>query len=198
MPDSESPGGTLTDADLLERSAAGDRAAFDEVVRRHSASVFRLARTLVERQVDAEDLLQQTFLSAWQAARQFRGEASVRTWLLTIARHAAWQLRAKRGREPLDDVPVDQLGLLAGWGQSDPECAAMRNQQRDRVAAAFSALALEDREVLTLRDLEECSGEETASMLELSVAAMKSRLHRARLRLAAELRKEGGRAAQRA
>lgn len=191
MSDAIAEGGELTDGSLLAAASRGDRAAFERLVERHAAHVYRFARTLARGTDDAEDLLQQTFLAAWQAAGQFRGDTSARGWLFTITRHAASRVRTRRGREAIDDTPVDALGLQAGWGQSDPELAAMREERRLRLAAAFATLDGEDQAVLTLRDLEGCSGDETAALLGVSVAAMKSRLHRARLRLAAALRKEG-------
>lgn len=191
MPDALAQGGELTDATLLHAAAAGDRAAFECLVDRHAAHVHRFARTLVRQADEAEDLLQQTFLSAWQAAGQFRGESSARGWLFTIARHAAGRARERHDREAIDDTPIEALGVEAGWGQASPELAAMREEQRRRVAAAFATLDREDQAVLTLRDLEGYSGDETAALLGVGLPAMKSRLHRARLRLAAALRKEG-------
>jgi RNA polymerase sigma-70 factor (ECF subfamily) len=184
----------LSDADLVARSAAGSREAFGVLVTRHQARIFRLARALTPQSHEAEDVLQQTFLAAWQGIRAFRGDASVRTWLLTIARNAAYQRRQVRAREPVDDVPLEELGLEAGWGHADPESLAARAQQRARLDGAFARLPHGDRQVLVLRELEGLSGEETAAMLGIGLAAMKSRLHRARLRLTAELRKEGNRA----
>ena len=188
--------GELDDAELIARAAAGDGDAFAALVARHQGSVYRLARALTDSHEAAEDVLQQTFLSAWQAARGFRREAGVRTWLWTIARNAAFRQRSKRAREPVDHVSLDELGVLAGWGQNDPETLAARAQQRERFEAAFARLPAEDRQVLVLRDLEGCSGEETAVVLGIGLAAMKSRVHRARLRLAAEVRREVPRAAR--
>lgn len=184
------------DAALLARTAAGDRDAFDAIVAGHSASVYRLARALTRDPAAAEDVLQQTFLSAWQAAPQFRGEASVRTWLLTIARHAAQRHRERAAREPVDDTPLEALGIRAGWGGPSPETLLLAAESRDRVAAALASLDADDREVLTLRDLEDVPGETTARLLGLSLAAMKSRLHRARLKLAAALTKESSHASE--
>ena len=191
MPDSHLDPGALTDAALLARAGAGDRRAFDLFVERHQASVFRFARTQVSRPDDGEDLLQQTFLSAWQAAGTFRGDGPARGWLFTITRHAATRLRQRQTREALDDTPVEDLGVQAGWGQSNPEGLAIRHERHTAIASALAALPAEDREILTLRDLEGTSGEEAAALLGVGLAAMKSRLHRARLRLAAELRKGG-------
>lgn len=195
---SDAEAGRLSDLSLLERSAAGDRDAFDAIVARHGASVYRLARLLAPRTDEAEDVLQQTFLAAWKGAARFRGEASARTWLLAIARNAALGFRRRRQREPVAETPLDELGLQAGWGGLDPEALAVAAEHRELLAAGFAALAPEDREVITLRDLEGLSGEETAALLGIGVAAMKSRLHRARMTLAAEVRKEVPRATGRA
>ena len=180
----------LTDEALLARSAEGDRAAFDVLVGRYAASVLRLIRVRVGSPAEAEDVLQQTFLAAWRSAARFRGEARVKTWLFTIARNTAAKARDRAGRAPVADVPLDALGVEAGWGSDDPETIALAAERRDLLRAAFESLDDDAREVLTLRDLEELPGEETAALLGLSLTAMKSRLHRARLRLAAEVRKE--------
>lgn len=188
----------LSDAELLARAAAGDRDAFGWLVERHQASVYRFARTVVTRPADAEDVLQQTFLSAWRAASGFRGEASIRTWLFTIARNTALGLRAREARQPLAELPLEDLGIAAGWGSTDPESAAVAAERRAALSAAFHALDPAEREVLALRDLEGVSGDETATLLGLSVPAMKSRLHRARLALAVRVRQEVSGATRRA
>lgn len=180
----------LSDALLLARAGAADREAFATLVERHQASVFRFARTVVTRPADAEDVLQQTFLAAWRGASRFRGESSVRTWLFTIARNAALGLRAREARWPAAEVPLDELGVAAGWGSADPESVAVAAERRAAFEAALRALEPADREILTLRDLEGLSGDETAGLLGLSLPAMKSRLHRARLALAAKVRQE--------
>lgn len=182
----------LTDPALLARAGAGDRDAFATLVERHQASVYRFARTIVPRPADAEDVLQQTFLAAWRAAPGFRGDASVRTWLFTIARNAALAMRAHDARWTGSETPVEELGLAAGWGSDDPESVAVAAERRAALAAAFEALDPAERQVLTLRDLEGLSGDETAALLGLTLPAMKSRLHRARLALAARVRQEVG------
>ncbi len=187
-----------TDADLVARAAAGDHDAFGVLVARHQASVFRLALVVTHSREAAEDVLQQAFLAAWQALPRFRGDASLRTWLLTITRHAALRGRGVAAREPIDDVPLEALALQAGWGHDGPEDLAIRSEAHATLSRALAALDAEDRTVLTLRELEGLSGEDTAALLGVSVPAMKSRLHRARLRLAAEIRQEGFHAAGRA
>lgn len=189
--------GELTDEALLARTAGGDAAAFDVLVGRHAASVLRLIRFRVGDGA-AEDALQQTFLAAWQSAGRFRGESLVKTWLFTIARHTAARMRQQAVRAPLVDVPIETLGVEAGWGSDDPETIALAGERRELLHAAFASLDDEAREILTLRDLEGLSGDDTAALLGLSLAAMKSRLHRARMTLAARVKGEVRRASRRA
>ncbi|MCU0225832.1 MAG: sigma-70 family RNA polymerase sigma factor [Acidobacteria bacterium] len=182
------------DAELLRRTAAGDRAAFDEVVARHKDAVWRLCRAAAPTRQDAEDALQEAFLSAFRHAGQFRGESSVRTWLLTIARHAALRLSVRAAAAPDPEPDIWALGIDAGWGApEDPEALAIAAQRRDALQRALDALEPADREVIVLRDLEQLDGESAAAVLGLALPAMKSRLHRARLRLAAVLIREGAR-----
>lgn len=190
MPGQESKS-VLTDEELLKRTAAGEREAFDEFVERHQAAVFRFARAATDGPAAAEDVLQETFLAAWRAAGTFQGRSAVRTWLLTIARNQAWHQRERVGRIPVDDVSLSELGAAAGWGDQSPEDGLLRVERRGRLARALAALGPDEREILVLRELEEQTGEETAATLGIGLAAMKSRLHRARLRLAAELRRDG-------
>ncbi|MEQ1690173.1 MAG: RNA polymerase sigma factor [Gemmatimonas sp.] len=175
------------DAGLLRRSASGDTAAFDIIVDAHSTSVSRFLTSLGVN--DLEDALQETFIAAWQSAASFRGTGSVRSWLLSIARNVHRHSLRRRVDEPMEFVSLDALAERAGWG-CDP--AETRRADiaiaRDELEHALAKLPVDEREILVLRELEELSGEETAQLLHLTVPAMKSRLHRARLHLAAVLR----------
>lgn len=185
------PPGKLTpgDAELLRRSAGGDSVAFETFVERHQAAVMRLLLATAANPADAEDALQETFLAAWRSARTFAGTGPARGWILTIARHALHRLYRRRVGEPASHVSLDQLGLEAGWGSDEaPDAFLARLDDRAMLRAALAALPEDDREVLILRDLEELSGEDTARVLGITLQAMKSRLHRARLRLAARLK----------
>ncbi|MGB5266596.1 MAG: sigma-70 family RNA polymerase sigma factor [Polyangiales bacterium] len=179
------------DRDLIARTAAGDRRAFERIVERHAAAVLRLATAVTDDPASAEDVLQQAFLSAYRSAASFRAESSARTWLLTIARNAAYRVRAKRGREDLMDEPLMTLGREAGWGSDDPEALAIAAERRSALTSALQSLSAGDREVLILRDVEGLSGQEAADVLGIKSRALKSRLHRARLRLAGALRAGG-------
>ncbi len=177
--------------ELAARTAAGDANAFRLLVDRHQAAVFRYALALVGRREDAEDVLQDVFLALLRHAAGFRGDASMRTWLLTVTRNSAFRVRGRTARLAEDSVELDELGKAAGWGAADPEQLAIRAQDRTRLQGALEGLGAEDREVIALRELEGMSGAETAEVLGVSLTAMKSRIHRARLRLAAALRQGG-------
>lgn len=177
------------DARLLRRVADGDRAALGELVELHQAAVFRFARALLSDDAAAEDVTQETFVAALKGAHGFRAAGTARGWLLTIARRLALR---QRGRETsTEDEALESLGRAAGWGSpDDPEQSLSGEEQRAAVTRALTRLSSEDREILALRDMEGLTGPETAEALGLGLAAMKSRLHRARLRFAAELRPE--------
>jgi RNA polymerase sigma-70 factor, ECF subfamily len=178
----------------VRRVGSGDRDAFERLVARHEASVFRFLRTLTPDVARAEDALQEAFLAVWKSAASFRGDSAVRTWLFTVARHASERQFRRRAGEPApaDQLPIEDLGVAAGWGrQSNPEETLLHEEQSAAVRRALESLAPDDRRVLVLRDLEGLSAEESAAAMSIGVAAAKSRLHRARLRLAAQLRGEG-------
>jgi RNA polymerase sigma-70 factor (ECF subfamily) len=187
MLDRQESGPITSDRDLITRVGEGDRRAFELLIERHAAAVLRLATALSD-PATAEDAMQQTFLNVYQNAARFRGDASVRTWLLTIARNTAFRLRGKTQREELVEEPLMQLGLDAGWGSDDPEAIAIAAERKGALRKALSLLSAEDREVLVLRDLEGLRGAEAAEVLGVGERALKSRLHRARLRLAVALR----------
>lgn len=176
---------------LLAQAAAGDRAAFTTFAQRHRAAVWRFARVATRRAEDAEDVLQQTFLAAWRAAADARAEGGARAWLFGIARNAVRRQGRRRAGEPDSLESLETLGAQAGFGDEScsPEALAAALEERALLQDALDALDEHEREVIVLRDVEGLSGEEVARVLEIPLAAMKSRLHRARLRLAAQLRR---------
>lgn len=177
----------VSDAEVLRRTAAGDALAFEQLVDRHEAAVLRYIHGLTRDPDRAEDALQETFIAAWRSADSFRGGESARAWLLSIARNCLHRQFRRRVGEPQLHVSLHDLALEAGWG-SEGETLAARIEARDLVEKGFTGLTAEDREVLILRDLEGFTGEEVAEMLGLTLAAVKSRLHRARLRFTGSLR----------
>jgi RNA polymerase sigma-70 factor (ECF subfamily) len=185
----------LDEQALVARAAQGDARAFTTLVEAHRGAVYRFALRLTHDSAAAEDVLQETFLTALQGLGGWRGEGELKRWLLAIARSQVLRRARRRAGQPerfeaLDSV--EALGLAAGWG--DPlEAEALRERlaQRASLEAALARLDETDREVLVLRDVEGLSGEDTAQLAGLTVPAMKSRLHRARLRLVAQVKRGG-------
>ena len=176
------------DTELMRLAAAGDRAAFDQIVDRHAPALLRFARAIAADEPAAEDAVQDGLLGAWRSAASFRGDATVRSWLLAIVRNAVHRQHRRRAAEPAVFEPLEELGVAAGWGQETPETIAIERQSRARLASAIDHLAADDREILLLRDVEGLPGAQVASILGTGLATMKTRLHRARLRLAATMR----------
>ena len=179
------------DVELLRRSAAGDRAAFGSFMDRHAGPVHRFLLSLQANSHDAEDALQECFVAAWRGAGGFDGRASARTWLFTIARNALRRQFRRRAGEPAVHESLETLGLAAGWGSTTD--AASRFEAKQLLEWSLAHLPDEERDVIILRDVHGFSGEEAAQMLDLTVSAMKSRLHRGRLRLMGVLAREEGR-----
>jgi len=173
------------DEQLLTAASLGDRAAFGRFVRKHQAAVYRYLLTAAEG-ADAEDALQEAFVAAWKGAGSYRGGPSARGWLLAIARNALSRAHRRRVGEPATFEALDGLGIEAGWGSGEDVLEGLA--RRDLLGRALAAVPPEDREILVLRELDGLSGEEVAEVLGITLAAMKSRLHRARLRFVAVLR----------
>lgn len=181
-------GAVNSDVELLALTARGDRAAFDQFVSRHEVAVWRVVQALEDDPMRAEDALQETFLAAWRNAASFRGEVSARAWLLSIARHAVFRQHRKRSGEPERVGSLAELGCAAGFGAEPTVDPMDALERRDQILRAFERLSHEDREAIVLRDVAELSAEEAARFAGTSVAAHKSRLHRARLKFAGHLR----------
>jgi RNA polymerase sigma-70 factor (ECF subfamily) len=187
----------ITDAELVQRAQAGGLDAFEWLTSRHEARVYSLALRMLRQEQDAEDVTQQTFLSALENLAGFRGEASFLTWLLRIASHAA--LKIIRKRQGLDTVSLeaeteatDSSGTIphpeyiADWRQS-PEQLVHQHEIQHLLDEALSGLDEKLRLVFLLRDVEGLSIRETAGVLNLSEANVKVRLLRARLQLREQL-----------
>lgn len=177
------------DGELIHRASEGDRLAFEDLVRRHGPAVQRLTRAILGDEAAAQDAAQEALLAAFRGASTWSAQQGpVRPWLLAIARHQAYRLRRRPVAEPLDEAPLLELGVNAGWSEESPEAEVSRAEAREHLSWALAALSAADREVLVLRELEGLSGAQTAAILGLDLAGMKSRLHRARLRLMAAVR----------
>lgn len=174
---------TTSDAEdaLVSSARSGDQEAFDQIVHLHTPRVYRLAYRMLGSAGDAEDCVQETWLSVWRHLHSFRGEARLSTYLYRVTTNAAlMQLRRKRGREE----PLEAVGDIADRTIDRPDERAVRSDARRAVRLALAQINPEQRAPLVLREFEGLSYEEVADVLGLSVSAVKSRLHRARLTLA--------------
>ncbi len=177
------------EAVLLSRLQAGDRAAFAYLVELHSPHVYRVALKLLGDEQEAEEVLQETFLRAFEKIGQFEGRARLGTWLYRIATNLALMRLRKRQLptvpldEPLSGEDGEEMPReLLDWSQL-PEEELLSAEARAEMDAAIAALPETLRSVFVLRDIEGLSTQETADVLGLSVPAVKSRLLRARLAL---------------
>lgn len=173
--------GDDTDEELIHRSAGGDRAAFDALVVRHGGALLRFAARSCGSETRAADAVQDGLLAAWRGAGTFRGDAAARTWLFQIVVHACRRAVRRRAGEPEHHAPLDEAAGVPAGGPVEEQLAA--RQVTRAMERALGEMTPEAREVLLLRDVEGLSGAEAAAALELDLAAMKSRLHRARLEL---------------
>ncbi len=178
----------IADPDLLIQTASGDSQAFEAFVIRHREAVWRFARSLTRDVAAAEDALQEAFLSAWRSAASFRGDGTALGWLLSITRHAVYRQHRVRAGEPERMESLAELGEAAGWGADPDPLEALVAQ--DEVRRALVRMAVEDRELLLLREVEGLSNEACACLLGVGLPALKSRLHRARLRFVSNFRGE--------
>ena len=186
---------TDEDAELVERSRQGDRAAFNELVSRNAQKVFRMARHMTRNDEDAEDVLQEAFLKAYSRLDQFQGDAKFSTWLTRIAvNESLMRLRKGRNKKTVSldeqlEIGDNSIQREVADDAEDPEQTFERTEMREILEAAIDSLAEGYRTVFVLRDVEGFSTEETAEMLDLSISAVKSRLLRARLQLRDKLRR---------
>jgi len=166
----------LHDRDVIARVIAGDRAAFETLVRRHNQRMFRAARAITRSDVDAEDVLQQAWLGVFRGLAQFRGDASFATWATRIAVHEALALNRKR---PAVAEVVDAASEVA------PDAELARARVGALLETCLANIPQGNREVMVLRDVLELDTAETAACLGLTEEAVRVRLHRARAAVAA-------------
>jgi RNA polymerase sigma-70 factor, ECF subfamily len=169
----------MDEAALVERAQAGDLEAFAELVRRHERGVRAVLARLLEDERDVEEATQDTFVQAWRNLDRFRREASAFTWLYRIAVNEALQ-RLRRRQPPTKELEETTEREIAA---PNPPPLGLG----DFLAAKLRELPVEYRLPLVLRDLQGLSNREIADVLGISLAAAKSRIHRARMQIRAEL-----------
>ena len=181
---------------LVARAKAGDAQAFTDLVNHYERKIYRLAKHITQNDEDAEDVLQETFLKAYEHLDNFQGNSKFYTWIVRIGvNEALMKLRKRKGDRtvPLDE-PVDTgeemvTREIAVW-DDNPEQRYSRDEIQEILDKAVESLKPDFRTVFILRDIEELSTEETAETLGISVPAVKSRLLRARLALREKLTRQ--------
>ena len=183
----------IDESALVVQAREGDTTAFGELVRRYEGKIFRLAQHVTQNREDAEDVLQETFMKAYEHLDQFKGDSKFYTWIVRIAvNQALMKLRRRKTDKSVSlDETIDTgedmvVREIAAWGE-DPEQQLSREELGGILDSAIQSLEPIYRSVFVLRDIEELSTEETAEALSLSVPAVKSRLLRARLQLREKL-----------
>jgi len=176
---------------LLELARAGDMQALEDLLQALQPQIYRFGMKMCRQSEDAEDVVQDTMLTLARSFRDFRGASSISTWLYTIARSFCIKKRRKSKFAPKVEESLDDLSAAAASAvQSrapDPEAQAESRETWQQVQAAIRALEPGQREVLMLRDVEGLKAREVAEVVGISVAAVKSRLHRARAELRGHL-----------
>ncbi len=183
------------ESELVAQAKAGSSEAFEELVNRYERRIFRLAMRLTGNTEDAEDVLQETFLKAFEHLPDFRQDSRFYTWLVRIAvNEGLMKLRKRRSdrSEPLEDAVDDDGQVIPrdfrDWKPNPEQLTSQEEMERILLGAA-AQLPPSLRTVFMLRDVEELSTEETAQALNLTLGAVKARLFRARFQLREELSK---------
>ena len=184
----------ISDEEIVRRIVAGERELFELLLRRYNQRVFRAVRAVLRTPDDAEDVMQQAYVSAYRHLHQFEGRSSFATWLTRIALREA-TARNRKNLSHLHVVP--ELGGENSMNDfpepgPDPEARAVTGNLMQHVEAEVAALPERYRSVLLLREVEGLSTEETASCLEISTDVVKTRLHRARTMLRDALYRRAG------
>ena len=181
--------GDDSEPSLIARICKGESSLFARLVKPYERRVYVTALALLRNDADAQDVAQEAILKAFANLRQFRGESKFSTWLIQITVNEARMRQRKQHAElfePIAGVPDEEGGYtprdFADWREIPSE-ALERGEIRALLAKALASLAQKYREVFILRDLQQISIEETAEVLNISIASVKTRLLRARLML---------------
>jgi RNA polymerase sigma factor (sigma-70 family) len=189
------------DSSLARRIAQRDERAFEALMRRHNRLLYRLARSILKDDAEAEDAVQETYFAAYRNIAAFRGGAKLSTWLARIVINEAYARLRKRKRAVVVSLESAQAGgvcesyskeeeTMASEMADGPEAAALRAELRRLLERRIDALPEQFRVVFILRDVEELSVEETAECLEVPASTVRTRAFRARALLRESLSRE--------
>ena len=181
--------GTLADEEVIRRIRAGEPELFEILMRRYNQRLYRVARSIVKNEAEAEDVMQQAYVNAYAHLDQFAERARFSTWLTRIAVHEALgRLRRRRRVQEVDvSSETEGTGATLTSGEPSPEQQALAAELRLLLEGAVDALPRTSRAAFVLREVEGLSTAEAAECLGVSEDVVKTRLHRARLQLRKEL-----------
>ena len=169
-------------AELVTAAKAGDKRAFEELVRATCADTYTLAYRLTGKEEDAQDVMQEAYFRAWKGLKRYRGEAAFTTWMYRITANCASSHTSRRARDRHDSLEEDHA-LADNRLDADPEARVGAAGERERLHAALQSLSPEMRAVVVLRAVYDLPHEAIAAELGISEGAAKVRLHRARRKL---------------
>jgi RNA polymerase sigma-70 factor (ECF subfamily) len=185
----------LTDEEVVDRVLRGEVALFEILMRRHNPRIYRVARSIVKDEEEAEDIMQQAYVNAYTHLSQFAGRARFSTWLTRIAVYEALaRARRRQQLEPIDEASgadEDEMTRLVAK-QPDPEQQALAGELRVLLESPIDALPEAYRSTFVLREVQGLSITETAECLGINEETVKTRLHRARGRLRETLYRSAG------
>jgi RNA polymerase sigma-70 factor (ECF subfamily) len=183
----------VREATLVQRCAAGDEAAFAELVSEHQRMVIQLAVNLLSDRDEALDLCQEVFLRVFRTIHRFRGQSTLRTWIYRITvnqarnRHRFWR-RRHRAQQVSLEAHVASHGEFTSTGESAPDRVFAQKELAARLQAALDQLPFDQRTAIVLREIDGLSYEEIAFSLGIAIGTVKSRLTRARQALRLQLK----------
>jgi RNA polymerase sigma-70 factor (ECF subfamily) len=182
------PTASADDRELVHRAQREDREAFEELIRRHQHRVFAVARGILRKHEDVEDIAQQVFVKAYFSLKRFDQRAAFSTWLYKITVNECWDLLRKKKVRPLlyesdlSEEQARQITTAEERGSTVPDVSE-RLEARERVERLLDGLEERDRLMLVLKEVEGFSIEEIAEALDLNANTVKVRLFRARRRV---------------
>jgi len=175
---------------LIKKAQSGDSHAFEQLIKKHEVKIYNLLLGMTGNKAAAEDLFQETFLTAWRKMGAFRGDSEFSSWLYRIAFNNV--LMKRRKKKKINTVSIDTPVTIYGketnrdfaddWSKS-PAATLENDELKDHINKAIKKLPEKYKEVLILRDVEGMSNEEVMKILNISLPSVKSRLHRARFYL---------------
>ena len=173
---------------LVKKSKEGDFEAFEELVNLHEKHVYNIAWNMLRNQEDAEEVLQETFIKAYNKLNQFEGRSKFSTWLYRIATNEALMIIRKKNPvqpvsldEPIDDGYKTKIRReLIDW-KENPQDIYLKKELKEKIDYIIYSLPEDYRSVFVLRDIQGFSGEKVSEILSITIPAVKARLHRARL-----------------